>query len=67
MEPIAGGDGEAREGLFVAVLCASHEIGIHASSDRAGVELGPAHSHGMGGLSVQLTHSFVAAAQRLED
>jgi hypothetical protein len=32
MEPIARGHGEAREGLFVAALCSSHEIGIHASS-----------------------------------
>jgi hypothetical protein len=30
MEPIARGHGEAREGLFVATLCSSHEIGIHA-------------------------------------
>ena len=36
MEPIANGDGEAREGLFVAVLRSSHEIGIHASSASTG-------------------------------
>ena len=40
MEPVAHGDGEAREGLFVAVLCACHEIGIHASSVRAGINSG---------------------------
>ena len=30
VEPVAGGDGEAREGLLVTVLCPDHEIGIHA-------------------------------------
>ena len=29
MEPIPHGQGEAREGLFVAVLRSSHEIGVH--------------------------------------
>jgi hypothetical protein len=31
VEPIARGHGKAREGLFVAVLCSSHEIGVHAA------------------------------------
>jgi hypothetical protein len=30
VEPITGGHGKAREGLFVATLCSSHKIGIHA-------------------------------------
>jgi hypothetical protein len=37
VEPVARGNGKAREGLFVATLCSSHEIGIHASSTRAAV------------------------------
>lgn len=37
VEPIARGNGKARENLFVATLCSSHEIGIHASSTRAAV------------------------------
>ena len=30
VEPIARGHGKACEGLFVATLCSSHEIGVHA-------------------------------------
>jgi hypothetical protein len=29
VEPIADGHGKAREGLFVAALCSSHQIGVH--------------------------------------
>ena len=36
VEPIPDGNGKAREGLFVAALRSSHEIGIHASPLPAG-------------------------------
>ncbi len=43
VEPITCGHGKAREGLFVAALCSSHQIGIHASSTGGpGVRSGPA-------------------------
>ncbi len=29
VEPVTHGHGEAREGLFVAALCSSHQIGVH--------------------------------------
>jgi hypothetical protein len=48
VESVARGHGEAREGLFVAVLCADHEIGIHASFGAAGVR------------SIRLAHSVWA-------
>ena len=35
VEPIARGNGKARETLFAATLCSCHETGIHASSTRA--------------------------------
>ena len=60
MKPIPSGDGEAREGLFVAVLCSSHEIGIHASSVRAG-RCSAGQPHGMGGSVEGRTQSSVAA------
>ena len=47
VEPVAGGDGEAREGLLVTVLRPDHEIGIHTLPPVAR-RSDPAHSHGMG-------------------
>ncbi len=45
VEPIARGHGKAREGLFVATLCSSHKIGIHASPLGPGVRSGrPIHT-----------------------
>ena len=35
VEPVAHGNGEAREGLFVTALRQNHELGIHATSAKA--------------------------------
>ena len=59
VEPVARGDGEAREGLFVAVLCSDHQICVHAPSaldaDWAGVFEGY-------GLAVGASDSIFAAS-----
>ena len=47
MEPVAHGDGEAREGPFVTALCESHELGIHPTSF-AVRRSGSRRSNGMG-------------------
>jgi hypothetical protein len=46
MEAVADGDGEAREGLLVTTLRPNHEVGIHATPDRASLDAVPLNTYG---------------------
>ena len=48
VEPIASCHGEAREGLFVATLCSSYQIGVHSLFRVPARVARPSHSSRMG-------------------
>jgi hypothetical protein len=59
VESVAGGDGEAREGLLVAVLRPSDQIGIHCHFRHIGARLESDVSYGMGRVEPWATHNLV--------
>jgi hypothetical protein len=69
MEAVADGDGEAREGLLVSVLCPSDEVGVHVTSD-VSASGSSERSHGMGhveGARVQSPFDFVGLRLQLSN
>ena len=65
VESVAGGNGEAREGLLVTVLRPSDQIGIHVSLPPYRRPTSPGVSYGMGRVERRVTHSLSGERRRV--